>query len=57
LQANSKLNKSLPILGKGESKMRIFDKQRVPDKPTGDFCVPFMIKIAYLFKCKVRRIK
>lgn len=57
LQANYKLNKTLSILGKGESKMCILNKQRATDKPTGNFCVPFMIKTAYLFKCKVRRIK
>lgn len=29
-------------------------KQSMIDKPTGDSCVLFMSKIAYLFKCKIK---
>ena len=40
----------------GQSKMYIFNKteSRVIDKPTGDYCVPIISKIAKFFQCNVK---
>jgi LAGLIDADG DNA endonuclease family protein len=48
------LNKSL---SRGRVKCTFSIKQRVIDKPTGDSCVPFMLKIAELFQCKIIKYK
>jgi len=55
LEGNYKLNNSLSLnTSRGRVKCIFSIKQKVIDKSTGDYCVPFMSKIANFFQCKIR---
>jgi len=55
LEGNYGLNKYISLANpRGRIKCIFSIKQRAIDKPTGDSYVPFILKIADLFQCKIK---